>query len=1074
MKYILAGLFYLIIILSTNAQSSPAQYYLDSWESLQYYYTYQVLLFGKSSDEESDLEVISRYKEAIQVISPPTIDDPKYLDVIDLVRAAYIKQDKESEAKETLGQAIGQVEKILGPFSNQNLTPSENQNFEVFQERLLTWYELNENMGKVDSLKSHMEVIPNETQNQSNGTKNNNIETKEKIPVEELITKFSLLFAQGKHEELTQQFEQNIHKIKPSDSYVLWNIVSVAYHEIEKDFRAENLGFMLGVLALQEQAKDDPYIKSTLSQVTNIFERVGNELSEWKKDSLMKSALNEPQFKALQKRIGSESPTHYDEYNYNAGNENTVAMMEVLINPDQLLPILDKLENQESKQEVPDEEQGMLTYFIANHIDGGFGFTNYNPKQKRFQAWRLEGVYRSIEWLLPYKNILEQMTNNGVNPWSEKEAAETFRSYLESEQPMLDKDQSDRLEKKFHESTIMFTDHILGYMLIDSKRELLDPKYGEDDVRENWGLIDAILIGLEIVPFLPMFDLIQEEYGKVDDLVDFRQIGNISYAPGILEEINKHRNLDLNIFRRLNEIDGYDVFKTADNSTYFKDFVINYNSVLATKGVEHRLHRFLKEGASYSDVCQIKYDSMLSLQKNLSEVLLLTEEQKIKRGWTDESIAEEHAKIQDTQKSLFEEISNTTNFTLFARDWVVTLVDIQRSLKSDEAYVDLYRVHDLEETINYTQHPIDTTTYYSYLFVIVFPDKPPLIHRIDSREIDLEREFVRYRNLINSKMLQKNGFDLFWKPIQDYLEEYNRIYFSPDGIYHAIALEGLQMEDGRFLIDEIEVIRVSDVSKLKKDLSKQEFNNIHLFGAPDYNLDEPDSLGNSQYRSAVYGGKWRRNPLSPLPGSKVEVDQIKVIAEESNIPHIYTYTEEQASEANLIRAKIPNVLHLATHGKYFGKIAKDNDQVFHEDSRRRFEKNPLLKSHLYLSGANKTLLGKYSGPNDGVISAEEISYMDFSSTQLVVLSACESGLGELYAGEGVFGLIRAFSISGADYVLSTLWEVDDRATQQFMVLFYRGLIKDKLGIYESFYQAKYELRKRFPNPIFWAPFVLVH
>ena len=142
---------------------------------------------------------------------------------------------------------------------------------------------------------------------------------------------------------------------------------------------------------------------------------------------------------------------------------------------------------------------------------------------------------------------------------------------------------------------------------------------------------------------------------------------------------------------------------------------------------------------------------------------------------------------------------------------------------------------------------------------------------------------------------------------------------------------------------------------------------------------------------------------------------------------------------------------------------------------QRALQNPLLHSGIIMAGANNAWAGRpVSGVEDGILFAEEVANLNLVGTDLVVLSACETGLGAVNNGEGVFGLQRAFKLAGANTLVMSLWLVDDDATSILMSAFYRNWLSGK-NKQDAFKEAQRTLRSnhRFASPFYWAAFVMV-
>jgi CHAT domain-containing protein len=134
--------------------------------------------------------------------------------------------------------------------------------------------------------------------------------------------------------------------------------------------------------------------------------------------------------------------------------------------------------------------------------------------------------------------------------------------------------------------------------------------------------------------------------------------------------------------------------------------------------------------------------------------------------------------------------------------------------------------------------------------------------------------------------------------------------------------------------------------------------------------------------------------------------------------------------------------------------------------------NPLLRSGLALAGAQTWLDGKPLPPEaeDGLLTAEDVAGLDLLNTELVVLSACETGLGEVHTGEGVFGLRRAFIVAGARTLVMSLWKVPDEQTRELMIDFHTRVLSGQ-GVADALRQAQLAMREKYPDPYFWGAFI---
>jgi CHAT domain-containing protein len=207
-----------------------------------------------------------------------------------------------------------------------------------------------------------------------------------------------------------------------------------------------------------------------------------------------------------------------------------------------------------------------------------------------------------------------------------------------------------------------------------------------------------------------------------------------------------------------------------------------------------------------------------------------------------------------------------------------------------------------------------------------------------------------------------------------------------------------------------------------------------------------------------------------LPNTLKEIRNIEK-AMQTKQKFVYTYVADKATETafkNLSNKTSPSVIHFATHGFTIIDTAKNNIT----SNTFKVSDNPLLRSGLVLAGGNKGWQGKAnSNEDDGILTALEISAAQLQNTQLAVLSACETGTGELRGSEGIFGLQRAFKLAGVNYIMASLWQVPDKETAEFMNTFYTTWLTGKT-IRQAFLATQQTMRKKYA-PYYWAGFTLV-
>ncbi|MDO8724034.1 MAG: tetratricopeptide repeat protein [Syntrophales bacterium] len=384
---------------------------------------------------------------------------------------------------------------------------------------------------------------------------------------------------------------------------------------------------------------------------------------------------------------------------------------------------------------------------------------------------------------------------------------------------------------------------------------------------------------------------------------------------------------------------------------------------------------------------------------------------------------------------------------------------------------------------------------YRYLAFVLSPGKSSDVSLIDLGEADsIDQQAAAFKkSLGNSKtlpdILAKQGNDLYrviFTPLTPALGKSRQIFLSPDGSLNLIPFEVLRDDIGRYLIETHTFHYVS----VGRDIAgygmiKEKGQKALLMGDPDFDLAAKETTGEKE-RPLTRSRQMQGLTFSRLPGTKEEVEAITGILGRSASD---TYTGERARESVLMQRKSPRILHLATHGFFLSD--QDWSSLMDEKSRGititareapsgkkpvRIE-NPFLRAGLALAGANRSLAQE--GVTEGILTAEKILGLNLRGTDLVVLSACETGVGDVKYGEGVDGLRRAFTQAGAKSLVMSLWEVPDRETKELMVSFYQNLQSGKMNRAEALRHAVLKQRETVKarygsdNPYYWGAFVFL-
>ncbi|MCZ2224140.1 MAG: CHAT domain-containing protein [Chitinophagales bacterium] len=505
-----------------------------------------------------------------------------------------------------------------------------------------------------------------------------------------------------------------------------------------------------------------------------------------------------------------------------------------------------------------------------------------------------------------------------------------------------------------------------------------------------------------------------------------------------------------------------------------------YQTTTAKQGWLLQGKQLLNSYAANSSNASVK--SLLTQWQNTNKLyataIQIRKDMQEEYGLNEDSLFKQTQALEKQLIAALPELQNVIKSTGY------TAKDVSAKLKTNEAVIQWVSFK------YYSQKKWADTVFYA-AFIITKKDTTPTFITVFT-EKQLQTLLKNYHGATGrstiTKQENKNAvktdvalYDLIWKPLLPYLKNTTTIYNLPAGLLHKVSFAAItDSSTQKQLIDMYELHQLLSINELINPLKSSTKNkSIILMGGADYDA-KINSVSNNNsastqpmYRNAISDNK--NIHFSYLQGTKNEIEivsqQIKnSIWQFKNFEGI-TATEDNFKKLNGSQA--PRILHIATHGFYFPAKKEKLKSTFEDDDNENEKDFPLLRSGIVLSGANNywgkdTLL---EGKEDGILTAQEISNMNLLNTELVVLSACQTALGDINASEGVYGLQRAFKMAGVKKLIISLWEVPDAETAELMQLFYSNVFKGE-SYYTSFRKAQKALKEKYKDPTKWAGFVL--
>ena len=413
----------------------------------------------------------------------------------------------------------------------------------------------------------------------------------------------------------------------------------------------------------------------------------------------------------------------------------------------------------------------------------------------------------------------------------------------------------------------------------------------------------------------------------------------------------------------------------------------------------------------------------------------------------------------------------------------VTIEAIQAAIPPEAALVEFVRF----DAFDFQKIQWLSPRYAAY--VLHNQDEPAWVKLGEAQDIEAAvhtlREALRDPNRQDVKKLARALDAQLMQPVRKLLGEKRMVLLSPDGLLHLVPFAALVDEQERYLVEQYQFIYLTTGRDLLRlQVKTQPAQGPVVIANPDFGTMQRSEghpgIADQQARCQPRAGT-RNNDrffaalFSPLPGTAEEAQVLQTL-----LPDATVLTQANATEGAIKRSTAPSILHIATHGFFlqdvvipsipmasrglFISAARPEDLVA---PRVRVE-NPLLRSGLALAGVNV----RRSGEDDGILTALEASGLNLWGTKLVVLSACDTGVGEVRNGEGVYGLRRALVLAGAETQMMSLWPVSDEGTRDLMIGYYQALQAGQ-GRGEALRQVQLQMLAS-PDqrhPFYWASFI---
>lgn len=422
--------------------------------------------------------------------------------------------------------------------------------------------------------------------------------------------------------------------------------------------------------------------------------------------------------------------------------------------------------------------------------------------------------------------------------------------------------------------------------------------------------------------------------------------------------------------------------------------------------------------------------------------------------------------LQKEIESLEKYLSESSE--LFAKSYESKLVydwkQLKTNLASNEAAVEMIRFRFFNTKFT------DTIVYGVLILHKETKGYPEMVAMTNGKE--MESKYIKYyRNCMKFSIDDKFSYDVYWKKIQDVLpQSKTRLFISPEGVYNQINIETLKGADGKYQIQKTQFVQVANTKDILADYYDKQQKATALTAATKSKVSNIAIIGNPTYYPAALPADYDKS-VPQLPGAENEAKNISAMLKLKGVS-TDLFIGDAATEEKIKAMKSPRFFHIATHGYFMPDVKQSG---FDSELENEASQNPLYRSGLLLVNGGKLMNDPDNvdfNSEDGLLTAYEAMNLDFDNTELVLLSACETGLGDVQLGEGVYGLQRAFIVAGSNNLIMSLFKVSDEITADLLNAFYTNWLATG-NRRKALYDAKIYILEKYKDPIYWGAFVLV-